>query len=90
MPDKQPGIIQNTFTSPQNIHIAIIGLGYVGLPLAVEFARKYQVTGFDVKESRVSELSKGYDRTLEIEADDLNSVLNSPSAQKGTKLYIGC
>jgi UDP-N-acetyl-D-galactosamine dehydrogenase len=83
MPDKQPGIIQNTFTSPQNIHIAIIGLGYVGLPLAVEFARKYQVTGFDVKESRVSELSKGYDRTLEIEADDLNSVLNSPSAQKG-------
>ena len=39
--------------------IAIIGLGYVGLPLAVEFAKKYQVIGFDISQSRIKELEKG-------------------------------
>ncbi|MBT8271906.1 MAG: nucleotide sugar dehydrogenase [Bacteroidia bacterium] len=56
-------------------HIAIIGLGYVGLPLAVEFARKYRVTGFDINASRISELRNGHDRTLEVEDDDLKSVI---------------
>jgi UDP-N-acetyl-D-galactosamine dehydrogenase len=45
--------------------IAIIGLGYVGLPLAVEFGKKYSTLGFDINLKRINELSEGYDRTLE-------------------------
>lgn len=55
--------------------IAIIGLGYVGLPLAVEFAKKYPVIGFDVKKERVEELEEGHDATMEVEGDLLKSVL---------------
>lgn len=61
----------------ENSKIAIIGLGYVGLPLAVEFARKYPTYGFDISVSRVNELNKGIDATLEVETDDLKSVLRS-------------
>jgi UDP-N-acetyl-D-galactosamine dehydrogenase len=57
--------------------IAIIGLGYVGLPLAVEFAKKYPVTGFDINQNRVNELLTGHDSTLEVDDNNLNSVLNS-------------
>jgi len=57
--------------------IAIIGLGYVGLPLAVEFARKYPVVGFDINSERISELQHGHDHTLEISDDLLQSVLIS-------------
>ena len=46
--------------------IGIIGLGYVGLPLAVEFSRKYQVLGFDSNQSRIDELILGEDVTLEV------------------------
>lgn len=56
--------------------IAIIGLGYVGLPLAVAFAEKYKVVGFDINNKRVKDLNNGYDSTLEIEANLLNSVLD--------------
>ena len=56
--------------------IAIIGLGYVGLPLAVAFAEKYKVIGFDINSKRVSELNSGNDATLEIESDSLNQVLD--------------
>ena len=56
--------------------IAIIGLGYVGLPLAVAFAEKYKVVGFDINNKRVLELNEGHDSTLEIEDRLLNSVLN--------------
>ena len=59
----------------ENSKIAIIGLGYVGLPLAVEFAKKYPTYGFDISVSRVNELNKGFDATLEVESDDLKSVL---------------
>ncbi|WP_315817055.1 hypothetical protein [Paraflavitalea speifideaquila] len=62
--------------------IAIIGLGYVGLPLAVEFARKYPVVGFDINGKRVADLQAGYDCTLETSSVDLNEVLkdnNDPS-----------
>ena len=45
--------------------IAIVGLGYVGLPLAIEFAKKYRVTGFDIKEGRIRELLNGQDYTNE-------------------------
>jgi UDP-N-acetyl-D-galactosamine dehydrogenase len=51
--------------------IAIIGLGYVGLPLAVEFGKKYKVLGFDINPVRVDELMQGYDRTQEIQTEDL-------------------
>lgn len=57
--------------------IAIIGLGYVGLPLAVEFGRKYNTIGFDINQSRINELNNGIDNTLEIEKEDLSTVLGN-------------
>jgi UDP-N-acetyl-D-galactosamine dehydrogenase len=57
--------------------IAVIGLGYVGLPLAVEFAKKYPTVGFDINGPRVDELMNGHDRTLEVEDEDLTKVLVS-------------
>ena len=51
--------------------IAVIGLGYVGLPLAVEFGRKYKVIGFDVQQSRIDELRLGRDKTLELTSAEL-------------------
>jgi UDP-N-acetyl-D-glucosamine/UDP-N-acetyl-D-galactosamine dehydrogenase len=56
--------------------IAVIGLGYVGLPLAVEFAQKYPTIGFDISQSRIEELNSGYDRTLEIQDEYLAKVNN--------------
>jgi UDP-N-acetyl-D-glucosamine/UDP-N-acetyl-D-galactosamine dehydrogenase len=63
--------------------IAVIGLGYVGLPLAVEFAKKYSVVGFDINTRRVKELMTGFDHTLEIEADQLKKVLSGVAGDKG-------
>lgn len=57
--------------------IGIIGLGYVGLPLAVEFAKKYPVIGFDIKHDRVAELAQGVDNTLEVAKDALRAVLKN-------------
>lgn len=59
----------------KNYKIAIIGLGYVGLPLAVAFAEKFKVVGFDINSSRVGELKKFNDRTLEISEEHLRSVI---------------
>lgn len=56
-------------------HLTVIGLGYVGLPLAVEFAKKYPVVGFDINKARIAELRSGNDHTLEISSDHLSSVL---------------
>lgn len=53
--------------------MAVIGLGYVGLPLAVGFARKIDVIGYDISEARISELSRGFDRTLEVDDEELRS-----------------
>ena len=47
-------------------HIGVIGLGYVGLPLAVEFGKKYSTVGFDINETRISELKAFSDKTLEV------------------------
>ncbi len=58
-----------------NIRIAIIGLGYVGLPLAVEFAKKHPVVGFDINQGRIDELNAGHDSTLEVSDGNLVSVL---------------
>ena len=51
--------------------IAIIGLGYVGLPLAVEFGRHYDTLGFDINQARIDELRAGHDQTLEVDAAEL-------------------
>ena len=56
--------------------IAVIGLGYVGLPLAIEFGKKYQVIGFDINETRINELSSFNDRTREANIEELKSVIN--------------
>ncbi len=61
----------------QNNKIAIIGLGYVGLPLAVEFGKKYSTVGFDINEERVNQLKDGIDVTLEVSHNDLSQTLNS-------------
>ena len=53
--------------------IAIVGLGYVGLPLAVEFGKIYDTVGFDISRKRIDELKKGVDRTLETSIEDLKS-----------------
>jgi len=58
-----------------NAKIALIGLGYVGLPLAIEFGKKYDVLGFDINPDRVEELSAGKDRTQEANLDDLKQVI---------------
>ncbi len=56
-----------------NTKIAVIGLGYVGLPLAVEFSKKYPVCGFDINQSRINELNSGIDSTLEVSSKELLS-----------------
>lgn len=62
--------------------IAVIGLGYVGLPLARLFATKYSVVGFDINQQRISELNQGIDLTLEVEEDLLKSVLITESSNE--------
>ena len=60
-----------------NPKIALIGLGYVGLPLAVAFAHKYQVVGFDINTKRVDELNSGVDSTNELSLEQLNAVIGT-------------
>lgn len=70
--------------------IAVIGLGYVGLPLAVEFAKKYPTIGFDINTSRVNELMSGHDHTLEVEDADLQQEIVPDlitAESKGRGLY---
>ena len=55
----------------ENVKIAVIGLGYVGLPLAIEFGKKYKVIGFDISTKRVDELKRGEDHTLEADLDSM-------------------
>jgi len=63
-----------------SIKLAVIGLGYVGLPLARLFATKYPVVGFDINQNRISELKSGNDSTLEISDVDLKAVLQTESS----------
>ena len=62
--------------SLKNVQLAIIGLGYVGLPLAVEFSKKFSVLGFDVNKTRINELRSGRDSTLEISEEVLKKATN--------------
>jgi UDP-N-acetyl-D-galactosamine dehydrogenase len=55
----------------KDTRLAIVGLGYVGLPLAVEFGKKYETTGFDINRGRIDELRRGVDNTLELDAAEL-------------------
>jgi UDP-N-acetyl-D-galactosamine dehydrogenase len=64
-------------TKLENPRIAIIGLGYVGLPLAVEFGKSYPTIGFDINAERVQQLNEGHDHTLEVKNNDLTSVISS-------------
>lgn len=75
MPDFNPTKSFSTYQKPAQVKIAVIGLGYVGLPLAVEFASKFDVTGFDISTKRVNGLLTGFDRTREVEATRLQQVM---------------
>jgi UDP-N-acetyl-D-galactosamine dehydrogenase len=74
------------------VKIAVVGLGYVGLPLAVAFSRKYPVVGFDISQSRVRELQGGLDSTHEVSAEDLAKadfvIANDASAMKDCDVFI--
>jgi UDP-N-acetyl-D-galactosamine dehydrogenase len=72
--------------------ITVVGLGYVGLPLAVALARHFRVSGLDIDAGRVAELKRGHDRTGEVDADELAAssleVTDDPAACKGADVYI--
>jgi UDP-N-acetyl-D-galactosamine dehydrogenase len=72
---KKEGNKKNTVEKKTNLdsRIAVIGLGYVGLPLAVEFGKQYDAVGFDINAARIAELKAGIDRTQEVDAVDLAS-----------------
>ncbi len=80
----------------ENCKIAVIGLGYVGLPLAVEFGKKYPTVGFDINLQRVNDLNSGIDHTNEVELEELHKVLNNNLFSlsneleriKGSNIYI--
>lgn len=65
--------METTIHSLENIRITVVGLGYVGLPLAVEFGKKYPTVGFDINEGRVNELLQGIDRTKETSAEEIQA-----------------
>jgi len=77
-----------------NIHknkkISVIGLGYVGLPLAVEFAKYYSVVGFDINEKRIAELKSGKDHTLEINSEKLAAAAKSITYTNNPELIRDC
>lgn len=76
----------------QQVRMAVIGLGYVGLPLAVEFARRYPVVGFDINTRRVEGLTGGHDATLEVSDDQLRGsalrFTSDPEEIRSCNVYI--
>jgi UDP-N-acetyl-D-galactosamine dehydrogenase len=68
--------------------IAVIGLGYVGLPLAVAFAEKYPVLGFDINQSRIDDLRNGVDKTLEVSNEELLSVVSAGLSVEQPGLHV--
>ncbi len=70
--------------------IAIIGLGYVGLPLAIEFGKKYRVLGFDINASRVAELQEGKDHTLEANLKAMKEATDLYQSDSGIGLSFAC
>jgi UDP-N-acetyl-D-galactosamine dehydrogenase len=79
--------------SLDDVRIGVIGLGYVGLPLALELGKRFQTTGFDVKAARIAELERGHDATLEASADELAAAKHlryssDPAALRSCNVYI--
>lgn len=74
--------MSNTLTPHK---IAVIGLGYVGLPLAIEFGKKYDVLGFDINENRIKELQRGEDHTKEADISSLNEAMSGKDDGSGLK-----
>lgn len=74
----------------KNTKIAIIGLGYVGLPLARLFATKFPVVGFDINQKRIEQLNAGHDETLEVEDEVLKAVLSATNPFAGGKPGLLC
>jgi len=77
----------------EDTKIGIIGLGYVGLPLAVEFGKHFDTVGFDINQARVAELQSGFDRSLECSAEELKSAPRlsytaSPEDIRGCNVYV--
>ena len=70
------------------MRIGVIGLGYVGLPLAVEFGKKHMTVGFDINQSRIDELKNGIDSTLEVANDDLKEVIASAQDYDNDGLFV--
>ena len=66
--------------------IAIIGLGYIGLPLSIEFGKKYDVLGFDINRTRVEELNRGVDRTREADLEAMHQVMTLRNSNTGVGL----
>ena len=86
-------VTEQRMIDKDEISIAVIGLGYVGFPLAVEFSKKYPVIGYDLNTDRVQELQNGFDRTGEIDIDELlnsnNLLLSSKQLSiKNSNIYI--
>ena len=73
-----------------NTKIAVIGLGYVGLPLAVEFSKFFEVVGFDLKLKRINDLKKKIDETKEISRKRLQNVKNKIIFTNNLKLLKNC
>src|ERR1044072_8053424 len=61
--------------------ITVLGLGYVGLPLAVEFAKHFKVVGFDINGPRIAELQSGHDHTLEVSSEQIKEVIQQQVPQ---------
>jgi UDP-N-acetyl-D-galactosamine dehydrogenase len=77
----------------RNIVLGVIGLGYVGLPLAVEFGKKFKVIGFDINEKRIEELKSGIDKTLEVSKEELKeagklSFTSNLNDLQGVEIFI--
>ncbi|MFJ6042641.1 nucleotide sugar dehydrogenase [Brachybacterium paraconglomeratum] len=79
--------------NPRDVTIAVVGLGYVGLPLAVSFASKFTVIGYDINQKRIEELASGHDRTLEVPKEELQAAFSlhyssDPADLVGANVYI--
>ena len=72
--------------------VGVLGLGYVGLPLAISFARKFDVTGFDISAHRIATLQAGHDYTNEVTPEELNAstlkITGDPEALRGCDVFI--
>jgi len=74
--------LNNKKSIKKNHKLAIIGVGYVGLPLVIEFSKIYNVVGFDLNKDRIRDLKNSIDKNLEFTAEQLNKIPNYPSQKE--------